>query len=323
MPTSSEPSSPLGALRRRARILERIRAFFRSREVLEVETPVLGRGGIADETLSPFATRLEGAPGGTTTLWLQTSPEVFMKRLLAGGSGPIFQLARVFRNGEAGERHNPEFTMLEWYRPGWDTAALMDEVEALYSQLVPGRPPARRATYGELFGEALQVDPHRATPTELAARAGAAGVSVPGGMPRDEPGPWLDLLFAERVEPGLAAGPPVFVTEFPAGRAALAAHLPGEPRREDRFELLDGGLELANGFRELTDAVEQRRRFEAINQRRRDAGLSPLPLDERFLEALPAMPPTSGVALGVERLLMRALDTPRLADVMAFPLAEL
>lgn len=326
MSTSSEPSSRdgfLGNLRERARILQEVRAFFRARGVLEVETPSLGRGGVADATLSPFATWLEPAPGGRQELFLQTSPEVFMKRLLALGSGPIFQLCKAYRNGEIGSRHNHEFTILEWYRPGWSHEELMDEVEDLLHHVVPDRPRARRVTYAALFQEHLDLDPHRATGEELLERTRALGVDAPDGLPLDDPAPWLDLLLGEVVEPALVEGPPVFVTEYPAGRAALAAVRPGPPPVEERFELYDRGLELANGFRELTDPEEQRRRFEEVNQSRVAAGERPLPPDQRFLDQLASMPPTSGVAVGFDRLVMRALGASQLGAVSAFPFEHL
>jgi len=316
--------SKLPALRRRAELLTRTRAFFAARELLEVETPLLGAGGIADEALAPFSTCLEGAAGGPRKLYLQTSPEVFMKRLLAADSGPVWQLTRAFRNGEVGPRHNPEFTILEWYRPGWDPGQLMDEVEALFHELVPGRPRARRVAYAEAFARACGgLDPHRASAGHLEEACRDLGVSVPPGMPGEDPAPWRDLLVAERVEPALAEGPPTFLVDFPAGPAALAARRPEAPSLEDRFELYDGGLELANGFRELTDPAEQRQRFSEINARRQGAGLPELALDEAFLGVLASMPPTSGVAVGFDRVVMRALGCEQLGEVWAFPLGEL
>jgi lysyl-tRNA synthetase class 2 len=324
--TSSEPSKPAGFfvnLRARARILHQIRAFFAAREVLEVETPSLGRGGIADATLSPFATRLDPAPGGPQPLYLQTSPEVFMKRLLASGSGPIFQICKAYRNGEVGAIHNPEFTILEWYRPGWTHEQLMDEVEALFHVVVPHRPAAHCITYQRLFQEHLGLDPHRTNVRKLQETCQNLGVDAPASLPTDQIAPWLDLLLGEVVEPALIDGPPVFVTDYPAGRAALAAVRPGKPPVEERFELYDRGVELANGFRELTDPEEQARRFREINRERSLTGLAELPPDQRFLTCLPDMPPTSGVAVGLDRLVMRALNAASLDEVQAFPFSRL
>lgn len=314
---------PLEGLRTRARILEGIRAFFAPRGVLEVEVPVLGRGGVADATLEPLATRAEGLPGGPAELYLLTSPEVFMKRLLAAGSGPIYTLTRAFRAGEVGARHNLEFTILEWYRPGWSVEELRDEVAALLAHLLPALPPAVPRDFGEAFREAVGLDPFTATAPALRARLEARGVSLPPGMPDDDPAPWIDLALGELVEPMLAAGPPTFLCDWPPGRAALARVRPGDPPVEERFELYAGGLELANGFAELTDAAEQRRRFEAVNAARVAAGRPALALDERFLEALGAMPDAAGVAVGVDRLAMLAAGTEDLAEVTAFPYARL
>ena len=321
------PSASRERLRLRAELLAAVRAFFAERGVLEVETPVLAASTVPDLHLASLETHWHGpgAPPEGDRLYLQTSPEVHMKRLLAAGSGPIFQLARAFRDGEAGRRHNPEFTMLEWYRPGFDHHALMDEVEALLAA-VPGpgilRAPAERLTYGELFARHAGVDPHRASLAELDAAVAAAGIAAPALDPDDRDGR-LHLLISHLVEPRLPAGRITFVHDFPASQAALARVRPGgggEPPLAERFEVYVGPVELANGFHELTDAAEQRRRSGRDRAERRRLGLPVPPLDERFLEALAAgLPACAGVALGFDRLVMLAAGAGDIAEVIAFP----
>ncbi len=321
-PQGFAPTAGFERLRQRARILEGIRAFFRSRDVLEVETPVLGRGGVSDPNLEPFETAL-ALGSGRQPLFLQTSPEVFMKRLLAAGSGPVFQLGKAFRNGEAGSRHNPEFTMLEWYRPGFSTDRLMDEVGDLVSEVL-GTPRPRRATYREIFLEHAGFDPFDTPVEALPERAARLGIRAPSGLRGDDPDPWHDLILCEAIEHRLGFDAPLFVTRYPAHRASLAATCPEDPRLSDRFELYVRGLELANGFRELDDAREQERRFQDLNRRRAQEGLPGLPIDLRFLAALEAgLPPCSGVALGVDRLVMLATGAESIAEVVAFPLEAL
>lgn len=318
MPNDWRPAASLENLRERARILAGIRAFFASRGVWEVETPALSAAGTTDPHIDSFACRYfgPGAPRGLP-LFLHTSPEFPMKRLLAAGSGPIYQIARVFRQGEAGRLHNPEFTLLEWYRPGFTLEALMDEVERLVRELL-GRAAARRVSYREAFESVFGLDPHRATAETLAACAKNAGLGPVEGLDRDG---WLNLLFSERVEPTLKGL--TFVYHYPASQAALARLLPGDPPLAERFELYVDGRELANGFRELTDAAEQRARFAAERERRQAAGLEDVPADERLLAAMEhGLPDCSGVALGVDRLVMAALGCDAIDQVVAFPVGR-
>jgi len=318
------PTAALDTLRLRARLLATVRAFFAARGVLEVETPCLGAAAVTDPHLHSIAARLGGvgAGGPERLLYLQTSPEYAMKRLLAAGSGPIYQLARAFRDGETGRHHNPEFTLLEWYRPGFDHHRLMDEVEELVGALLDA-PPAERLTYAEAFRSRAGVDPF-ADPVERLAEA--AGEEAGGGVPdlgEDRDG-WLDLLMAVSVAPALGRGRPAFVHDFPASQAALARvrePIPeGGPAVAERFELFVEGIELANGFHELADPAEQRRRFEADLARRRARGLPEPPIDERLLAALATgLPDCSGVALGFDRLVMLAAGAGALAEVVAFP----
>lgn len=316
------PGATLDTLRLRARLLERVRAFFAARGVLEVETPLLSVAGSTDPALASLRTAYHGPglPAGQP-LYLHTSPEFPMKRLLAAGSGPIYQVARVFRDGEAGGRHNPEFTLLEWYRPGWGIDRLMAEVEALVTGLYEGAqalPATRRYTYRALFQEFLGLDPLGAGVAELRACGERAGIRPPGGMPADDPDPWRDLLLTHLIEPHLGPGL-VFLYDYPASQAALARLKPGEPAVAERFELYWDGLELANGFHELGDAAEQRARFEADNRQRAALGLPAVPLDERLLAALEqGLPDCSGVALGLDRLLMRLAGLSRIDQVLAF-----
>ncbi len=323
-PESAEPAWQPAAspdrLRARARLFAGIRAFFQQRDVLEVETPVCSAAGTTDPAIDTLSTLYTGplAPGGKR-LYLHTSPEFPMKRLLAAGSGPIYQICRVFRDGEAGRFHNPEFTLLEWYRPGFDCHRLMDEVAALLQTLFSGDLAERRFSYAQLFQHHLAVDPHTATADHLADIARVQG--IPGVealmLPRDG---WLDLLMTHCIEPKLPAGL-CFIHDYPASQAALARIRPGEPPVAERFELYLDGLELANGFHELADAREQRRRFQAEVAQRQQEGRPGPPMDQRLLAALEAgLPDCSGVALGIDRLLMRLTGASHIDEVLAFPL---
>jgi lysyl-tRNA synthetase class 2 len=327
--TDWRPTASPDALRLRAGVLSAIRAFFAERGVLEVETPYLSAATVTDAHLDSIPAEVAGRQ-----LFLQTSPEYGMKRLLAafsGELGPIYQLARAFRDGEAGRRHNPEFTLLEWYRPGWDHHRLMGEVEELVRAVLPegsmGGEAAERLTYREAFRRHAGVDPCKSPVAELAAAARAAA-GAPSRLPdlgsdRDA---WLDRLMGTVVERALGRGAtgsrPTFVHDFPPSQAALARIRDdgdGHPVAE-RFELFVGGVELANGFHELTDPAEQRRRCQRDLALRRQRGLPEPPIDERFLAALEAgLPPCAGVALGVDRLVMLAAGTDSIRDVIAFP----
>lgn len=317
MTTDWQPSASLGVLAERARLIDRVRAFFRDRGLLEVETPLLSKGAGTDPNLEPLATRYDG-PGSPETgmLYLHTSPEFPMKRLLAAGAGPVWQISRVFRGGERGRLHNPEFTMLEWYRPGWTHEQLMDEVAAL-TAAVAGPRPVRWQTYAEALAP-LAIDPHHDTLTDLLAAADRLDVAAPTGL--DHEGA-LDLLVSHCVVPGLGRDRLDFIHGFPAGQAALARLTDDEPPVAERFECYLDGMEIANGYRELTDPVEQRRRFRADQAARQVRGQSIPPLDERLLAALDhGMPECAGVALGLDRLFMVALGADAIDDVLAFPL---
>lgn len=315
------PTASPEALRLRAALYRLIREFFHGRGVLEVETPILSAAGNTDPHVESLRTRFDGpAVAGASERWLRTSPEYPLKRLLAAGIGDCYELGRVFRNGEAGRRHNPEFTMLEWYRVGWDHQRLMDEVASLVGEalaLVGRALPVRRRTYAEVFRDHAGVDPHRA-PVE-ALRTALGDVRIDGeGLSRDD---WLDLLLTHRIEPALAqSGRIELVHDFPASQAALSRIRPGDPPLAERFECYVDGVELANGYHELADAAEQRARFEADCARRRARGAVAPPLDERLLAALAqGLPDCAGVAMGLDRLLMILTRGTSIADVIALP----
>lgn len=313
-----QPSASIAQLKQRAKFLSDVRHFFARREVLEVETPILGEFGVTDLHLRNFATQLIGpaAPQGKT-LYLQSSPEFHMKRLLAAGSGPIFQICKSFRNEEAGRIHNPEFTMLEWYRPGFSLAQLMDEMDALLQMLL-NCPAAEYLSYQDAFSRYLQLDPLTATREELIAAGENYGVRDLLSR-EDNRDSQLQLLFALGVEPQIGQTAPCFIQRFPASQAALAQIAADDPRVAERFEVYFKGVELANGFHELTDSAEQRRRFEHDNELRRAEGLPEMGIDERLLAALAhGMPDCSGVALGLDRVLMLELGVERIEQVVSF-----
>jgi lysyl-tRNA synthetase class 2 len=310
------PGASVDALRARARLLDTLRAYFRERGVLEVETPILSRAAGTDPALSPLTSSVSGRRH-----YLQTSPEFAMKRLLAAGSGDIFQIARVFRDDETGRYHNPEFTMLEWYRTGMDHHALMDEMAELLSKVLPPARfpvPASRQSFRQVIEERVGLDVSALTAEGLCARLAAAEVPLPPGVETDVEA-LLDLLLGEVVGPTLGHEGPLMVYDYPASRAALARVRPGDPPLAERFEVYLAGIELANGFHELCDGREQRRRFEAEQAARVIAGMPEVPIDAALLAALDhGLPACAGVALGVDRLLMCVLGLERLSQAMAF-----
>jgi lysyl-tRNA synthetase class 2 len=314
------------ALSLRAKTYALIRAFFAERAVLEVDTPILGQGATTDINIESFDSEFTGpSNGGARRRFLRTSPEFWHKRLLAEGIGDCYELGRVFRNGEFGRRHNPEFTMLEWYRVGWDAHRLMDEVETLVRTLFvfAGRMPpvAERLSYRDLFRRYVEIDPFDISDDELHALVAHFWIDA-GRLDRDG---CLDALLTHRIERALPEGGLTFVYDYPANQAALARIRKDEQghRVAERFELYAGRIELANGFNELIDVVEQRARFNADNMARRARGLELLPPDTRFLEALDAgLPACAGVALGIDRLLMAMLITDDIRDVLAFPFPD-
>jgi lysyl-tRNA synthetase class 2 len=311
-------SALLQALRQRAALNAMVRRFFAEREVLEVETPILSAAGNTEPNIDSFHTDFSGhRDAGARRRWLRTSPEFPLKRLLAAGVGDCYELGRVFRNGEAGGRHNPEFTMLEWYRVGWDHHRLIDETASLVQQALAlvGRVATLQVIdYRTLYLQRIGVDPFEASIAEL--RLPLAGIQIDAaGLGRDD---WLDLLMTHCIQPHFDDTVMTVVHDWPASQAALARIRDDTPPRAERFELYLGPVELANGYHELGDAQEQRARFEADHARRQARGDVLPPLDEALLAALPAMPACAGVAVGMDRLLMAMGRTARIADVLAF-----
>ncbi len=312
-------------LRRRALLTQATRAFFAARGYTEVETPYAVPAPGEEVHLAAFRTERVDTVGARTPLWLNTSPEFAMKKLLAGGAGPIFQLARVWRNGEGSDTHAAEFTMLEWYHPGMSMAGLMDEVEAYLRAVLPPVVMCRgvesslaqfeRLTMHDAFAREAGADV-LGTAGDPAALAASAGARL-----RDGEG-WEDLFFRlllERVEPHLGRAAPTFLTHWPAAQAALARRDPADPRTALRFELFVCGIELANAFEELTDVAEQRARFIEDRARRHAMTGPDWALDEDFLAALAQMPAGSGVALGFDRLAMIASGADRIDQVLWLP----
>ncbi len=290
--------------------MRRARAFFDARGLLEVETPMLSAAAPTDLNVHSIS---------TGDRWLQTSPEFPMKRLLADGVGDCWQLCRVFRAGEAGRLHNPEFTLLEWYRVGWDDAALMDEVEALVHHLLEGYRTldvGERVTYAQAFHRATGVAHAAADAERCALIARDCGLAAPDTLTLAQ---WHDLILGAVAMPTLGCDGPCFITDYPAEQAALA-RLRGTPPVAARFELVIDGIEIANGYHELNDPAEQARRVHADNAARAVAGLPAMPQDTRLLAALEqGLPDCAGVALGFDRLVMLALGADHIQDVIAFP----
>jgi len=341
------PTATWPILRRRAELLRNLRTFFDERGFLEVETPCLSADIVIERHLQPWVALgandwAKGSPVGSvqrsadaplantsaahdlvrtadpTVRWLQTSPEFAMKRLLAAGATAIYQVARVFRAEEVGRLHNPEFTMVEWYRTEDDLAAGMQLLDEL-AQTMLGRGPAERLSYAEAFTRYVQVDAHQASAEELRAAAQRHRLTIPDGLDSDDRDLWLNLLLAELVEPKLGAARPTLLYDYPASQAALAQVRPGPPAVAERFELYVDGIELANGYHELLDADTLRARNRAVNAARAADGLPALPEESLLLAAMDhGLPPCAGVALGFDRLAMIALGANSVAEVMAF-----
>jgi len=314
-----QPTAAFDALRLRARVNALIRAFFAARGVLEVETPVLSRAGNTDPNIASFSLQFSGrTDGAARTRWLRTSPEFPLKRLLAAGLGDCYELGRVFRDGEAGGRHNPEFTMLEWYRTGWDHLRLIDEAATLVQEalaLVSRNAGIVKLSYRDLYSQRLGLDPMLASEEQLRNALGDIRID-PAGLTRDD---WLDLLMTHRLQPSFLNDQLLAVYDYPASQCALARIRHDNPPVAERFELYLGQLELANGYHELAEANEQRTRFRHDHAIREMRGHAEPPLDESLLAALQhGLPACAGVALGVDRLLMAMLGTDRIGDVLAF-----
>ncbi|MCQ9066896.1 elongation factor P--(R)-beta-lysine ligase [Vibrio diabolicus] len=319
MQTNWQPTASIDQLRQRATLIASIRQFFADRQVMEVDTPAMSHATVTDIHLHTFQTEFVG-PGYAdgSKLFFMTSPEFHMKRLLAAGSGCIYQINKAFRNEENGRYHNPEFTMLEWYRVGFDHHKLMDEMDDLL-QLVLKCGTAQRMTYQQAFIDVLGVCPLEGSMTELKTAASKLGLSDIA-EPEEDRDTLLQLLFSVGVEHKIGQDVPAFVYDFPASQAALAKINPQDHRVADRFEVYFKGIELANGFHELDNPKEQLARFEQDNAKRLDMGLKPQPIDYHLISALEAgLPDCAGVALGIDRLIMLALGCDHIDQVTAFP----
>ena len=309
-----QPNCSQSTLKARAGCYSQIRAFFDSRGIIEVETPILSHAGATDPHLASMTVHSTSCMGAQ---YLQTSPEFAMKRLLASGSGAIYQLCKTFRADELGQRHNPEFTMLEWYRPSYDLAALMQEISELVSH-VCDLPKAKIVTYKHVFQKHFSINPFSSTDEVLWALVQRSCSFSGEKLDRDA---CLDLLLAEHIEPKLGLEAPCFLTDYPASQASLAKLKKNEEGDwvAARAELYIQGIEIANAYDELTDAIEQRKRFELDNVQRLRMGLPHVNIDEHLIQALShGMPNCAGVALGVDRLLMIKLGTDDIQDVLSF-----
>lgn len=322
------PTASLDTLVTRARLLATTRAFFAKRGVLEVETPGIVSVPVSDPQLRNVEVRLDG---GARTAWLHTSPEYHMKRLLAAGAPDIYQLGKVWRDGETGRWHQPEFTLLEWYRHGFDLDGLAAETTALLTELaVAGgapRPATSRIPYRDLLHNTLGADPLRADVGTLRERAMAVlGARLAPGLATalgDDRQGWLDLLVSHVVAPALAGRGLVVVTGYPADQALMAKLDPADPALAQRFEVYWDGLELANGYVELTDAAEQARRFAADAARRAALDLPAAATDRRLLAALASgLPDCAGVAVGFDRAVLAVTGAGSLLDVVGFAPGE-
>jgi lysyl-tRNA synthetase class 2 len=313
------PKSSFIHLKKRAQILNKIRRFFEARDVLEVDTPLMCRTAATDPYLYPIpAQYLSGSE--SEKLYLQTSPEFPMKRLLAAGSGSIFQICKAFRNDEVGKIHNPEFTILEWYRIGFNHHDLMDEMSDFLIEILQD-PPAKRITYQDLFLQYVRLDPHTARLDELKNAAIQHDIHVSGGTEQFDQDDWLNLIMTHKIEPNLGFEQPIFIYNYPASQAALAKIRTGDNHLQvaERFEVYIRGMEMANGYHELSDAAEQLKRFQQDRENHLKLKREQIPIDQHLLSALNAgLPDCAGVALGIDRLMMLAMNLENIEEVISF-----
>jgi len=313
-----QPTAQIETLKKRAEILKIIRGFFETRNITEVETPILSAYGITDPEIESITASYHRA-GKIQDVFLQTSPEFAMKRLLAAGIGDCYQMSRVFRNDEIGRYHNPEFSLLEWYRVGFDDKKLMQEID-LFLQEVFQSKAADYIDYKSLFLKYLQLDPLNCSFEEV-EKCAFAKTSLASVL--DSKAAYLQLLFCEKIEPEIGTETPCFVTDFPAAQASLARINSQDESLSCRFEIYFQGVELGNGFYELKDADEQYARFVQDNLQREKAGMRQLAIDHRFIAALSSgLPDCAGVAIGLDRLMMIALKAKKITEVMAFPVTN-
>ncbi len=318
-----QPTASLEILKTRARLLSKLRAFFAEKNILEVQTPVLSHAGNTEPTIESFVIQEhENQQKSIQPLFLNTSPEFAMKRLLAAGSGSIYQITPAFRQDEQGRKHNPEFTLLEWYRIDFDHHALMGEVNALIRFVAEGHLNLERSqfyTYRDAMKTFANIDPFDSTNAHLKEATAEAGIDVLG-MDEASHDQWLDLLMSQVVEKKLPQNCPVFIYDYPATQAALAKIRQGSPDVAERFELYINGMELANGFHELSDASDQAERFHNEQIIRQKSGQQGIPADHHLIAALKhGLPECAGVAVGLDRLLMLLTNTTHIEDVLTFP----
>lgn len=304
-----QPSASIEKLQLRAKILAQIRQFFAARNVLEIETPLLCSTTATDPHIASIS--------ADKNRFLQTSPEFCMKRLLAAGSGSIYQICKSFRDDEIGRLHNPEFTILEWYRTGFNHLQLMTEMDQLLQEILKTA-AAQRYTYQEIFEKYLQLNPHSSSVAELKQCAEKNNITATV-LEDENPDSWLHVLLTHLIEPKLGKDAPIFIYDFPISQAALARIRPGNPAVAERFEVYYKGIELANGYHELADANEQRKRFANDLEKRKQLGYREIPADEKLLIALShGFPDCAGVALGIDRLVMLAANANSIAEIMSF-----
>jgi lysyl-tRNA synthetase class 2 len=317
MKNNWSPVASKEVLRKRAQMLKSIRAFFYGKQILEVETPLISSAGITEPHIESLRTDFRDS-----SCYLNTSPEFAMKRLLAAYGEPIFQICKAFRDDELGVNHNPEFTMLEWYRPGLDTHQLMDEIVELLGCVFENDGPSfDRVSYRDVFEKHAGFDPHQAKASDLCDYALQHGIERPVGLKEDKD-EWLDWLLTQLVLPALGNTKFTFIYDYPESQSALArlCHDDMGIKVASRFELFYGEVELANGFHELLDSEIQKQRFENENRKRIEAGQSAVVIDEHLLDALSyGLPDCSGVALGLDRLLMVMCNKKSISEVLAFP----
>lgn len=317
------PKANLEVLRQRADILQRVRRFFEERHFFEIETPILSHDIVVDRYLHPIGISKKEVTGvsgdADEMLWLQTSPEFGMKRVLAAGAEAIYQICKSFRQGESGDRHNPEFTMLEWYRIGDDMFTGM-ELLAEFVEIILDRSGTKKMTYREAFNWFTDIDPFDATLDELKTLARKSGASIADHEEDNRDG-WLNLILSEVVEPQLGLESPMIIHDWPESQAALATVRPGSPPVAERFEIYVDGVELANGYHELLDADELAKRNSINNQHRVRDGSHLLPEESRLLDAMRhGIPGCAGVALGLDRIVMLALGASSIREILAFPI---
>ncbi|MCL4109488.1 UNVERIFIED_CONTAM: hypothetical protein GTU68_024385 [Idotea baltica] len=313
-----QPTARIDILKRRSVLLANIRNFFHSNDYWEVETPLLSHDTVVDAHLDPF--RVATADDSPQSVFLQTSPEFAMKRLIASGADRIYQITKSFRRGELGKRHNPEFTMAEWYAVGETYHEQMDFVEGLLRSLQDfDDQPFARVTYADAFAATFATDVIDMDASQLTTLANAHQIDIPTGTATDRDA-LLNVLLAEQVEPQLGIKTPAFLYDYPASQSALAQVRNESPPVAERFELYIDGIEFCNGYQELTDANELRHRITRENSIRVREGFTELPANSRLLNAMDSgLPGCSGVALGIDRLAMWLFDCDSLSDVIAFP----